>query len=194
MGTPTTIKTARLTLILGTVALARAEIEDRPAVAALLGAVVPEAWPPEMLEDALAFFLQQIEAASEQAAWITWYGVMDGQDGERPTLVASAGFFGPPQEGTVEIGYSIMPNFQRKGDGSEMVGALMEWAFAQEGVGRIVANVAVGNTPSVRLQSAFCTGWTSWKWVRPTNRDTSGLRGRRGLRSSGRRLQPMFGP
>ena len=151
METPTPIKTARMTLIPGSAALARAEILDRPAFAALLGAAVPEAWPPEMLEDALASFLQQIEAAPEQAAWITWYGVKDGQEGGAPTLVASGGFFGPPQHGTVEVGYSVLPNFQQNGYGSEMVGALTEWAFAQEGVRRIIASVAVGNTPSARL-------------------------------------------
>jgi len=145
------IKTARLTLVPATVALARAEIEDRPAFAALLGAAVPDAWPPETLADALAFFLQQLEAAPEQVGWITWYGVADGKDGETPTLVASGGFFGPPQEGSVEIGYSILPSFQRNGYGTELAGALTEWALAQPGVGRVVADVVVSNTPSVRL-------------------------------------------
>ena len=102
-----TIKTARMTLIPTTAALARVEIADRPAFAARLGASVPEAWPPETLRDALAFFLQQIEAAPEQAAWITWY--------------------------------------------SAAVGALIGWALAQAGVRRIIANVAAGNTPSIRL-------------------------------------------
>lgn len=146
-----TIKTARMTLVPATAALARAEIEDRPAFAALLGAAVPDAWPPETLADALAFFLQQLEAAPEQVGWITWYGVADGAGGEPPVLVASGGFFGPPQEGGVEIGYAVLPEFQRKGYGAEMAGALTEWALAQAGVRRVVANVASDNTPSVRL-------------------------------------------
>lgn len=117
----------------------------------MLGAVVPDAWPPETLADALDFFLQQIEAAPEQAHWITWYGLADGKDGEPPTLVASGGFFGPPQEGAVEIGYSVLPDFQRQGYGAEAAGALTGWALAQPGVGRVIANVAADNTPSVRL-------------------------------------------
>ena len=146
-----TIKTARMTLIPTTAALACAEIADRPAFAARLGASVPEAWPPETLRDALAFFLQQIEAAPEQAAWITWYSAADGKDGQPPTLVASAGFFGPPQDGTVEIGYSVLPEFQQRGYGAEAVGARIGWALAQAGVRRIIANVAAGKTPSIRL-------------------------------------------
>ena len=151
MQTPTPIKTARLTLIPATVALARAETLDRPTFPALLGASVPDAWPPEMLDDALAFFLQQIEAAPEQAHWITWYGLLDGEGGGPPTLVASLGFFGPPQGGGVELGYSVLPDFQQQGYGVEAVGALTDWALAQPGVERITANVAAGNVASVRL-------------------------------------------
>ena len=139
-----------MSLVPATAALARGEIEDRPAFAALLGAAVPDAWPPETLRDALTFFLQQLEAAPERVGWITWYGVTDGEGG-MPTLVASGGFFGPPQEGSVEIGYSVLPDFQRKGYGGEMAGALTEWALGQPGVKRIVANAAADNAPSLSL-------------------------------------------
>jgi RimJ/RimL family protein N-acetyltransferase len=146
-----TIKTARMTLVPATATLARAEIEDRTAFAALLGAAIPAAWPPETLADALAFFLQQLEADPERVGWITWYGVADGVGGEPPVLVASGGFFGPPHEDRVEIGYAVLPEFQRKGYGAETAGALTEWALAQAGVRCVVANVASDNTPSVRL-------------------------------------------
>ena len=151
MKMPMTIRTARMTLVPATAALARAEIEDRAAFAAQLGGVVPEAWPPETLRDALAFFLQQLEADPERVGWIAWYGLADGEGDVVPTLIASGGFFGPPQEGSVEIGYSVLPDFQRQGYGGEMAGALTEWALAQPGVERVIANVAAGNTSSVRL-------------------------------------------
>jgi ribosomal-protein-alanine N-acetyltransferase len=151
MGTPANLRTARLTLVPATAALARAETEDRPAFAALLGAAVPDAWPPEMLADALPFFLRQLEAGPELAGWITWYGVADADASQPRTLVASGGFLGPPQEGKVEIGYSVLPSFQRKGYGAEMVAGLTDWALAQPGVQRVLADVALGNTPSVRL-------------------------------------------
>jgi len=155
MGTPANLRTARLTLVPATAALARAETEDRPAFAALLGADVPNAWPPETLADALPFLLQQLEAGPDRIGWITWYGVANPDGGQSLTLVASGGFFGPPQEGSVEnsveIGYSVLPEFQRRGYATEMVMGLTEWALAQPSVRRVVANVASDNTPSLRL-------------------------------------------
>jgi ribosomal-protein-alanine N-acetyltransferase len=76
--------------------------------------------------------------------------VAAGKDGETPTLVASGGFFGPPQERSVEIGYSVLPSFQQNGYGTELAGALTEWTPAQPGVQKVVADAASGNTPSVR--------------------------------------------
>lgn len=151
MQMPENLRTARLTLVPATAALARAEIADRPAFTAMLNAAVPEAWPPETLADALPFFLQQLEADPDRVGWITWYGVADAEGSKGRTLAGSGGFFGPPQEGSVEIGYSVLPEFQRKGYGAELAGALTEWALAQPGVKKVVANAAFDNIPSVRL-------------------------------------------
>jgi hypothetical protein len=57
------IVTRHLTLVPASVALARAELHDRPAFAELLGAVVPDAWPPQSTVDALPLFLGWLEAA-----------------------------------------------------------------------------------------------------------------------------------
>ena len=65
--------------------------------------------------------------------------------------MASGGFKGPPQDGTVEIGYSVLPQFQGRGYATEMVRALIDWAFAQPGVLRIVAETTENNVASMRL-------------------------------------------
>lgn len=153
------IVTARMRLVPASVALARAELADRTEFARLLSATVPDEWPPEILADALPLFLEWIEAAPERAGWYVWYAMMrashEAQDmlagSVGGILMASAGFKGPPQDGTVEIGYSVLPRFQGHGYATEMVRALIDWAFVQPGVTRIVAETTEDNIPSVRL-------------------------------------------
>ena len=155
------LHTARLELVPATAASIRTEIENPSALAALLGASVPDNWPPESLAEALPWFLQSLEAAPQHhTGWLCWYALRKGEGGELPVLVASAGFLGPPQrdaiavdtsEATVELGYEVLTQFQRQGYGTEMVGALVDWALAQGRAQRIVADVLPSNVPSVRL-------------------------------------------
>jgi len=140
--------TPRLRLFPATTDLVRAEMRDRETLARLLGAAVPADWPPEMLTDALPWFLAQLTADRANAGWLAWYGVVDG---ETPVLAASGGFMGPPVAGVVAIGYSVLPAYREKGYGTEMMAALIDWAFAQPGVTHIVAEALPENTPSVRL-------------------------------------------
>ncbi|MEN6407942.1 MAG: GNAT family protein [Thermoguttaceae bacterium] len=153
------IVTARMRLMPATVALARAELTDRSEFALLLSATVPDEWPPEILADALPLFLEWIEAAPDRVGWYVWYATMrasqEAQDmlaGDvGDILMASAGFKGPPQDGTVEIGYSVLPRFQGHGYAAEMVRALIDWAFAQPRVLRVIAETTEDNVPSMRL-------------------------------------------
>lgn len=159
------IQTARLELIPATAASIRSEMEDPAALAALLGASVPTNWPPATLADALPWFLRKLEATPvPQIGWLCWYALAVSDEHESPTLVASGGFLGPPRrdtievdtsaaprEGTVELGYAVLPQFQGQGYGTEMVGALVGWALEQPGVRRIVTDTSPHNTPSLRL-------------------------------------------
>jgi len=138
-------------LVPATVDLARAELTDRAKFARLLSAVVPNEWPPEMLADALPIFLQWMEAAPDQVGWYVWYATIRSPGDEPDVLAAGGGFKGPPQDGSVEIGYSVLPQFHGRGHASEMVRALTDWAFTQPGVSRIVAETTEDNVPSMRL-------------------------------------------
>jgi [ribosomal protein S5]-alanine N-acetyltransferase len=167
------IETPRMRLVPATVELIGAEIDDRASFAELLAAVVPANWPPETLADALPWFRQQIEAAPEQAHWRVWYGVL--REANRDILVASVGFMGPPQDGGIEVGYSVLPDYQRRGLAAEMTGALIDWALAQPGVERVAAEVDQQNTPSLRLIARL--GFE----VTGAGRDPGHLRFERGL-------------
>jgi RimJ/RimL family protein N-acetyltransferase len=147
------IETTRLRLTPASVALARAEIGDRGEFARLLGASVPNNWPPETLADALPLFLGWLEAAPDRVGWFGWYALATGDGAAAPTLEASGGFKGPPQDRTAEFGYSVLPQFQGRGYATELVGALVRWALGQPDVTRVVAETEWANPASVRVLS-----------------------------------------
>jgi RimJ/RimL family protein N-acetyltransferase len=84
-------------------------------------------------------------------------------DAEAPaTLVAGGGYFGPPdEEGTVEIGYSVAPEWRGRGIARELAAALVARAWATPGVRRVVARTDETNAASMAVlhHCGFrCTG------------------------------------
>jgi ribosomal-protein-alanine N-acetyltransferase len=69
-----------------------------------------------------------------------------------PPLVGSIGFGGRPgSDGAVEIGYSMLGSFQRRGYATEAMGALIDWAFSHPEVRRIRAHTRVDHAASIRV-------------------------------------------
>jgi [ribosomal protein S5]-alanine N-acetyltransferase len=145
------LEAPRLVLVPATAELVRMEISDRAALGRALGAAVPDNWPPELLADALPWFADQLEADPVKVGWLCWYGVLRGEGDDPAALAASGGFTGPPTEGSVEMGYSVLPQFQGRGLATEMAAALVAWALSHPDVSRVVAEVSAQNTPSLRL-------------------------------------------
>ena len=143
------LRTPRLELIAATIPTSEAELSDRGEFARLLGAEVPAEWPPETAADALPLFLGWLREHPEWKGWLAWYAVR--VDGEGRMLVGGCGFLGGPDAtGMVEMGYSVLPRFQRQGIATEMVAALTAWAFAQASVSRIEAETSTENAGSWR--------------------------------------------
>jgi len=149
------ITTTRMRLIPATATLLRAEVEQAGSLAALLDAEVPDNWPPEMVRGALRWFLQQLERTPDLCGWLSWYGVHGGGAGQRPILVGSGGFLGFPRLGMLEVGYSVLPQFQRRGLATEMVKGLLDWAFHQPVVSGVFADIHQENVASLRLAQSL---------------------------------------
>lgn len=132
------IPTKRLSLVPALPAFLRAESAGRQALAEALDVGVPESWPPDLYdEQARTFVLERLDANPSEAGWWHYYIV---ENEPVPTLVGIAGFKGPPRDdGTVEVGYSIVPERRRQGIATEAVGALLARAFESPDVRRVVA-------------------------------------------------------
>jgi RimJ/RimL family protein N-acetyltransferase len=149
--------TRRLRLVPSTAELVRAEIGDRLEFGRLLGARIPTGWPTEEAADALPWFLERLEAADPgDVGWHGFYAVVvegvvvEGVDAA-PVLVAGGGTLGPPVDGSVEIGYSVLPEFQRQGFATEMMSAIVTWVSTDPRVVSITAETATDNVASRRL-------------------------------------------
>lgn len=104
-------------------------------------------WPPTGSDhdiNAVEYFRSNVPQGSAGEAWYAYY-VCLGKD-----LLGSAGFFGPPSNDEVEIGYSICEIHRRKGYASEAVGALVDKA-RNSGVLRVRARTVPDNQASIDL-------------------------------------------
>lgn len=146
-------QTERLILTPATALSVQLEIEDHKALGEWLSATIPTNWPPETLADALGFFHKLLTETPELVGWLGWYGVAQDTESGTLQLVASGGFMGKPKEGRVEVGYSVLPQFQNKGYATEMIGELTNWAFEQADVLSLFADVESGNMASQRVLS-----------------------------------------
>ncbi len=119
-----------------------------------MNATVSIDWPSgEYDQNAMAFFLSCYESGGKAAqGWYGWYAInIDAISGER-SLVGSGGYFGPPDsEGVVEIGYSVLPEWQRRGYATEIVNALVSHAYSFKKTNRIIAHTSPGNEASKRV-------------------------------------------
>jgi RimJ/RimL family protein N-acetyltransferase len=148
------ITTGRLELIAGTGELFRVRVDDRKFLSRQLGARVPDDWPPPLFDqdamDWMAKYLQENEGASE---WGFYFVIVPARgDNEEPTVIGGVGFKGiPTDEGTVEIGYSMLPEFQGAGYATEAAGALVHRAFSRAQVKRIIAETYPELRASIRV-------------------------------------------
>ena len=144
------IRTERLELLPATVDLLSAALESPTALSAGLGARVPPTWPPELLDEpALQFTLDRLASAPDERAWWMYFILLPHDTGER-TLIGSAGYKGPPTEdGTVEVGYGIVSDHQRRGYASEAVRGMVKRAFDLPRIRRVIAETYPELTPSI---------------------------------------------
>jgi ribosomal-protein-alanine N-acetyltransferase len=155
------IVTPRLELRPLPAAAAAALPVDRAAASRLVGAILPPSWPqPELLD-----LLPRQAGASRDAEP---YGIWLMVEIATGTVVGDIGFMGRPDAlGSVETGYSVVPEHRGLGYASEALAAIARWAAGQPGVHAILARCEAANEGSIHVlrRAGF----------RPTGTDPDGL-------------------
>lgn len=146
---PLTLQTERLTLYAATAETA-ALVARRAELSAALDARVPGNWPPEIQHEALHDDARLLARDPQGAGWRHWF-LVTSEPGSPRVLIGGGGFKGPPADGQVELAYALLDAYQRRGYGSEAVAALVDWAFADERVQRVMAEAAADNRGSIRV-------------------------------------------
>jgi RimJ/RimL family protein N-acetyltransferase len=146
------LKTKRLELFPARLEHLECELRDAQALGALLGANISAEWPPgEYDRDAMEFFRTKLgEEGRASVGWYVWYVLMRATPGQSAELVAGAGYFGPPANGAVEIGLSVVPSFRGRGFAGEIIAALVDRAFEVGSVDVVYAHTTDANIGSIR--------------------------------------------
>jgi ribosomal-protein-alanine N-acetyltransferase len=131
---PAVLKAGRLRLVAMTPEMLAAEDSGNlNSLANLLGAKLTAEWPPADWEPHVyRLILTQYAERPDTLGWHRYVLLEDGL-GRKRTLVGAVGGF-PKANGDVEIGYSTLPEFQRRGYASAFARALVEWLLVQDGV------------------------------------------------------------
>jgi len=128
--------------------------DDLDAAAREIGATVP-ATLSEDLQDFLRYRLAQLDVDPSILPWLGRAMVLTDEAGTR-SVIGSIGFHGAPDDqGRVEIGYRVEPEYRRRGFARESVQAMFDWAAGVHGIRRFVASISPTNAPSLQLASGF---------------------------------------
>src|SRR5687768_16857206 len=121
------IETLRLHLLPATLEGLKAELASPGGLAAVARMDAPGAWPPELTaRDPIRFTVGRLEAHPDEADWWLYWFVLPDAGGGPGTAIGCGGYKGPPHtDGTVEIGYSILPGYRRRGFALEAVRGLV---------------------------------------------------------------------
>lgn len=143
------LKTKRLLMIPCSLHIAKAMIFNRAYLHTFLLADVLEGWPTDELKAFLPYYIEEMEKNPKLLGWGVWILIERSQK----VVVGDAGFKGMPDEqGAVEIGYGIHPDFRNRGYAYEAAQALADWAFnTQDRVRSVRAECDRDNIYSIKV-------------------------------------------
>lgn len=152
------IVTKRLYLVPFTLELVKAAIIGNDELAKLLSVKILPEWPNEEFSQNLPFFAEILDSKNplhQKWAKPKQWGSLIIHKSEN-TLIGNAcikvipDLTGSPT-GSTELGYSIIPSYQRQGYASEAASSLIDWGFSQPDIHTITAGCDPDNIASKRV-------------------------------------------
>ncbi|WP_375512475.1 GNAT family N-acetyltransferase [uncultured Nostoc sp.] len=143
------IMTQRLELLPCSLEVAQAVVtRNKPEVERLLGVRVPDDWYGSEVLDIFPMYAQMLIDDPSQLGWGIWL-MIDIADS---TLIGDLGFLGKPDRtGTVEMGYEVLSAYRQQGFAFEAVEALVNFAFTEQELNRIIAHSPEDHVASIRI-------------------------------------------
>jgi RimJ/RimL family protein N-acetyltransferase len=142
------LTTARLRLVAITPVMLKADEAGDGSLAKILRSEVTAEWPPEHWEPHVYHFIEkQYLDEPRTRGWHRYVLLPKGRSG---VLIGAVGAF-PKLEGDAEIGYSILPSFQRQGYATEAARALVDWLLTQKDVKSVSAQTYPSLPESIKV-------------------------------------------
>ncbi len=142
------LTTARLKLFPCTPEIAQAALTDKSQTENLLGVRVSDDWYTSEVQDFLPEYVLMSRSEELLKGWGLWLMIHPCEG----VLIGDLGFGGKPDEtGTVEIGYEVLEAYRHQGYALEAALELVDWAFKQSAVKRIIAHCTRDNLASIQI-------------------------------------------
>ncbi len=128
-----------------------AVLEGRQAAAETMESLkLPPRWGGEKREDRLLRRrLEQMRQDPSLRPWLLRAMVTRTPD---RTMIGFINFHGrPDRRNAAELGYTVMPEFRRRGHATEAVKGMMDWAVREHGVTLFIVSISPDNAPSLAM-------------------------------------------
>ncbi|OUL30202.1 GNAT family N-acetyltransferase [Nostoc sp. 106C] len=132
------ITTPRLELLPCSLEVTQAVItQNKSQVEKLLEVTVPDDWYAGQVLNFFPRYAQMLIEEPSDLGWGVWLMIHASDC----SLIGDLGFGGKPDaQGTVELGYEVLPKYRNQGYAFEAVQALVNFAFTQPELKRIIAH------------------------------------------------------
>ena len=141
-----TLTSKRLRFINSTPVILQKILQGNAELAEYLEVMVPDHWT-EFGESPFAYVLEKLEEDPASQPWWSWLPILRDEN----KLIGNCGYKGPPQNGSVEIGYEVIPAYRGIGLATEIAACLVDNAFNFPEINLIIAHTLPEENASCKV-------------------------------------------